>query len=229
MQNSKATGRGSDGILVEVYKACPEAKARLFHVVRLIFRNEDVPEEMAQGIVVTIFKKGSPDNMTKYRMIMLLQVATKILSCYLLKRVMSETVGFLPCSQTAYQAGRSTQDNVYVLAEKINAELELHEQCTISMIDFSAAFDSLSQIYLDQALGEAGASQETRGHARTRHQDAPADARRRKETPNDARIPQETPGDAKIRQDTQRDARTCQDTPGDARRRQDTPEDARRR
>ena len=75
---------------------------------------------------------------------------------------MIETKGYLPSTQSAYQKGKSTQNNVYVLAETINTVVELHNQCTISFIDFAAAFDSVSQIFLDQALEEAGASHKSR-------------------------------------------------------------------
>jgi hypothetical protein len=88
---------------------------------------------------------------------MLLQVTWKVLSSYLLKQVMTDVKDHLPKTQTAYQAKKSTDQNIYVLAETINSVLAAKE-CTVSFVDFSAAFDSTSQVFLTEALLEAGAS-----------------------------------------------------------------------
>ena len=96
-----------------------------------------------------IFKsKGSPNDTTQYRAIMLLQVTWKVLSSYLLKRVMTDVKNFLPKTQTAYQAEKSTDHNIFVLAETISSVLEVAKESTISFVDFSSAFDSTSQVFL---------------------------------------------------------------------------------
>ena len=125
----------------------------------MIWREEHVPARMAEGVAIMIFKnKGSSNDTSQYRAIMLLQVTWKVLSSYLLKRVMADVKDYLPKTQTAYQAKKSTDQNIYVLAEAIDSVLAVAKECTISFVDFSAAFDSTSQVFLTEALLEAGAS-----------------------------------------------------------------------
>ena len=78
---------------------------------------------------------------------MLLQVTWKVLSSYLLKRVMADVKGYLPKAQTAYQAKKSTDQNIYVLAEAINAALAVAKECTASFVDlvlYSVGLDQSS-------------------------------------------------------------------------------------
>ena len=81
----KARAPGKDGLPIEPYKACKEAKRDLFELVRYCWVEEVVPEDMASGTFVTLFKKGCKDDYSKYRMINLLPHAFKMLSCLLLK------------------------------------------------------------------------------------------------------------------------------------------------
>jgi hypothetical protein len=144
---------GEDSIPKEVLQSSPEVKADLFNIIRMIWREEHVPERMAEGVAVMIFKnKGSSNDTSQYRAIMLLQVTWKVLSSYLLKRVMADVKGYLPKAQTAYQAKKSTDQNIYVLAEAINSVLAVAKECTVSFVDFSAAFDPTSQVFLTEAL-----------------------------------------------------------------------------
>jgi hypothetical protein len=79
---------------------------------------------------------------------MLLQVTWKVLSSYLLKRVMADVKDYLPKTQIAYQAKKSTDQihqNIYVLAEAIGAVLAVAKECTVSFVDFSAEFDWASR------------------------------------------------------------------------------------
>ena len=157
LASRKATG--SDRIPIEAFRSSHAARADLYNLIRAIWRAEIVPETMAEGLVVTIFKaKGSEHDTAQYRCIMLLQSCWKILSCYLLSRVMADVKDFLPKTQTAYQKEKSTSQNIFVLAETISAVLAVSKECTLTMIDFRAAFDSTSHKFLSHALLEAGAS-----------------------------------------------------------------------
>ena len=101
---AKRRATGWDGIPVEAYRASPAAKADLFTLIRRMWREEAIPEDLATCELVTILKnKGSPDDFTKYRCIGLLTHAYKILSTLLLKRMVTEVEDFLPESQAGFR------------------------------------------------------------------------------------------------------------------------------
>ena len=150
----KATG--FDRVPAEVYKLVPFARDRLFDLVRRIWREEAVPADLPQGEFVTIFKnKGSSDDMSKYRFICLLSHAYKMLSMYLLRRLLHATGGFLPETQAGFRKKRGTRDNVYMLAAVFDKALAAQQECVVTYIDFVAAFDTVSHVFLDEAIAAA--------------------------------------------------------------------------
>ena len=119
---------------------------------------EEISENFVTGIFVTVYKnKGSPNEMDKYRLhvICLLNHAYKLLSHYLLKRIGDSMGVFLPETQAGFRKERGTRDNVFILARLIETTIKKGERCVITFIDFIAAFDSVSHLFLDEAMGEA--------------------------------------------------------------------------
>ena len=152
----KCKAVGIDGIAAEAYKASKVTRKLLYSVVKRCWREECVPEEMACGLFLTVFKnKGSSDDMSKYRFLCLLTHAYKLLSSYLLFTMLQCIGGFLPESQSGFRKHRGTRDNIYLLAALMDDVLRLEQTCVITYIDFVAAFDSCSHHFLDEAIGEA--------------------------------------------------------------------------
>ena len=86
MKCNKASG--GDGIPAEVYKHGVTALVRHLHRIFLkIWKNEEVPQELKDASIVTIFKKGSRTECGNYSGISLLSVAGKILAKVLLNRL----------------------------------------------------------------------------------------------------------------------------------------------
>ena len=154
---------GWDKVTAEAYRASPSAKEALFRLVRNIWREERLPADLAKGVFVPFFKnKGSADDMTKYRFICLLTHGFKMLSMVLLRRVEEETANFLPEYQAGFRKKRGTRDNIFVLAELFDFVVQSGSMSVTTFIDFVAAFDSVSHHFLDESLGEAGASAKSR-------------------------------------------------------------------
>ena len=93
MKNGKAPG--ADGIPVEVFKNSAVAKDLLFKFLKKVWDKENVPAELAVGVFVMLYKKGSPDDFSNYRCICLLNHAYKILSAILMRRLTTECGEFL--------------------------------------------------------------------------------------------------------------------------------------
>ena len=117
-----ATGKaaGHDGAPAEIFKHLHSCKDELFAMVRQIWREEDIPEDMVKGVFVMLFKnKGSNNDCSKYRMICLLPHAYKMVSTLLLHRLRLECEGFLAECQAGFRQHRSTQDQILILSEII--------------------------------------------------------------------------------------------------------------
>jgi len=154
---------GADGIPAEVYQLSPKARAQLYAIVKRIWREEDVPPEMVEGLFVMLYKnKGSKEDMSKYRAICLLNHGYKLISSYLLFRLLKDVEHALPESQAGFRKRRGCRDNIYILATLIDQVIKAEKSCVVTFIDFSAAFDTVSHFFLDQALEEAEASPKCR-------------------------------------------------------------------
>ena len=161
----KMRSPGRDGIPIEMYQQSPVCRELLFDLLDKMWLYELVPEDLIQGSFVTIFKQkagNSPEDMTKYRFICLLNHASKLLSVCLLKRLMKETDWFLPTHQAGFRQGRGTRDNIWILSQVMDACIDRGQEMVTVFIDFVAAFDSVSHKFLDETLAEAKASKKSR-------------------------------------------------------------------
>ena len=154
LSNCKAAGW--DGVWAEVYKASAAARNALFELVISCVRNEEVPWEMVLGEFVTIYKnKGSTEDMSMYRFICLLTHTYKLLSGWLLRRTVADIEGYLSEHRAGFRSGRGTRDAVYVISALFDEVLAAGLKCVNTFIDYTAAFDSVSHKFMDEALGVA--------------------------------------------------------------------------
>ena len=133
MANGKAPGH--DGAFADIYKKAPTCRAELYGLIRQIWKEESVPEDMVRGTFVMIYKnKGSHNDCSKYRMICLLPTAYKMLSTLLLRRMRAECEGFLDDDQAGFRRGRGCRDQIIVLSECI-AQIQEQGQARADLID----------------------------------------------------------------------------------------------
>ena len=113
MKNGKAPG--ADGIPAEVFKNSEVARNLLFAFLKKVWSKEYVPAELAVGVFVMLYKKGSADDFSNYRCICLLKHAYKILSVILMRRLTKECADFLSDWQAGFRAARGCRDNILLL------------------------------------------------------------------------------------------------------------------
>ena len=157
---SLKTGKapGWDGIPTEAYKFSEAAKKELFRICILIWDTELVPSEMLTGIFIMLYKKHSRDDFGNYRAICLLCHAYKLLSAVIARRLHIELADIFPDSQAGFRPARGTRDNVCILKWTINMILRENREAVVTFIDYKAAFDTESQLFLDNALSSANIS-----------------------------------------------------------------------
>ena len=156
MKNGKATG--PDGVPAEVYKYCDVAKEELFKFLNQVWEQEQLPEDFAQAKFVMLFKsKGSSNDPSKYRCIGLLNHSYKVLSLIMLMRLLNCSDNFLHDWQNGFRRHRGCRDNTFILRTMCHQMMMLGEKIALTFVDYSAAFDSVSHKFLDEALAEANA------------------------------------------------------------------------
>ena len=158
------TGRaaGSDEIPIEAYLASPSAKRELYEVVCLMWKSEDIPVELVRALFVMLYKKGVRDDFANYRAIGLLCHSYKVLSVLVLRRMQDALELRLPDTQAGFRKARGCRDNVLILKHLMSEVLRAGEEAVVTFIDYTAAFDSLSHRFLDEALAEANVSPKVR-------------------------------------------------------------------
>ena len=149
---------GWDVAPVELYQNSETARAELYRILRLIWDNEDIPVEMVKGIFIMFYKKKDRNCFANYRAICLLCHAYKLLSAVISRRMTHDLEDILPDSQAGFRPARGTRDNVYILKWTIKMVLREAREAVITFIDYSAAFDTESHLFLDEALRSAGIS-----------------------------------------------------------------------
>ena len=153
---------GCDNVPVEAYCGSVEATKELFRICRLMWYTELIPPELVRGMFVMLHKKGSRDDYRNYRAICLLCHSYKLMSAIVARRLMTTLEGHLPDTQAGFRPARGCRDNVCALKWFIEMILREGRQAAITFIDYSAAFDTESQMFLDEALAEAGVGAKVR-------------------------------------------------------------------
>ena len=160
LRSGKATGW--DNIPIEAYRGSCGARDELFRICRLMWTTEQIPADLVRGIFVMLYKKGQRDDFGNYRAICLLCHAYKLLSAVVARRLMDVLDGHLPDTQAGFRPARGCRDNVCALRWFIAMVLREGRHAVITFIDYSAAFDTESQLFLDSALADAGVSVKVR-------------------------------------------------------------------
>lgn len=160
MPDRKAVG--PDGVPAEAFKYSTNAKSALFEIINKMWDEEMVPTSFAKANFKMLFKKGNPDDPSKYRCLGMLNHCYKVLSRIILGRLVGKSERYLQDWQAGFRQARGCRDNSYILRVLCERMLQLGEEIAITFIDYTAAFDSVSHKFLDAALQDAGASNKVR-------------------------------------------------------------------
>lgn len=139
---------GLDGLVYEHVKyGGEELLTLLTSVLNIIRELEDVPNSMAMGLIISLYKGKKKNKLLKdsYRGITLLNVAGKILEHLMLSRMIRafQNSGVPNCLQFSYQAGKSCIHASFVLQEVINEAVENGSKVYSCFLDSAKAFDTV--------------------------------------------------------------------------------------
>ena len=100
--------------------------------------------------------------------------AYKVLSHIILARLIPHTESYLQDWQAGFRQERGCRDNSTILRTLCQRVLQLGQALTATFIDYSAAFDSCSHKFIDNALAEAGVPNKLRSMFRAVYRSAAA-------------------------------------------------------
>ena len=150
---STSRAPGLDGIPNEILKLS-RLHPVLLEMCNDVFEQCRIPKLWTQTKLVLLPKPGKDQAVPKgWRWIALMSTVAKLFNRLLLQRLRQRIDSFLLPSQATYRPGRTTIHNVAAIRLLLDeARTRQIKELHILFVDFSAAFDSVSWIALDQIL-----------------------------------------------------------------------------
>ncbi len=143
---NKLKGRkaaGGNGILPEIVKCggveCTDYLLKLFQEV---WKEEHVPVEWRNALIVPIPKKGDLTMCDNWRGISLLDVTGKVLARILQERLQTVVEDQLPDSQCGFRKGRACLDMLFC-ARQLVKTYEHNTKMFLLFVDLRKAYDSV--------------------------------------------------------------------------------------
>ena len=144
LKNSK-TG-GSDGLVGELLKYGGSGMVFLLEqLISVVWREETVPKQWREGLIVNLFKKGDREDPGNYRGIALLSVVGKVF-CKLLNNTLVQCLdegGALHEGQAGFRVNRSCMDNVYTLNKIVQGRFREDKEAYAFFLDVQKAYDTV--------------------------------------------------------------------------------------
>jgi hypothetical protein len=153
----KAAGPGN--IPAELLKTAPRKLYRL--IAQLFTRciNEHIiPKEWKTAHITPIFKHGDRKNCDNYRAISVTSTFSRLFGRFVRDLIETEYSDKEAEEQAGFRAGRSCNDNAFVLKQLIEKQLSIGKEVHLLFIDLEKAYDNIPLIKLWKALEETGIS-----------------------------------------------------------------------
>lgn len=123
LKNGKAAG--PDGIPPEALKATPTQSAEMLQpLLQKIWEEEKIPDAWKTGYLVKLPKKGDLSQCGNWRGIMLLSIASKVLTRVILERMKEALDKELRPEQAGFRQNRSCTDQIATLRIIIEQSIE---------------------------------------------------------------------------------------------------------
>ena len=164
---------GSSGVLPEMVRAsCTEDKFRvtLLELLHCAWKEERVPRDWANALLVPIPKKGDLTLCDNWRGIALLDVVGKVMARVVQGRLQQLAENVLPESQCGFRRGRGCTDLIFTVGQLIEKSNEHRAKVFLIFIDLCKAYDSIPREALWTALAKPGIPDSLLGIIRAFHQ-----------------------------------------------------------
>lgn len=155
LKNNKAVG--NDNIPSElIKKGTLQLEYEITELVKQIWKDEKIPQDWNEAIIIPILKKGDKEVCSNYRGISLLNSTYKILSIIVLDRLKPYTEELIEDYQTGFMRSKSTVDQIFSLRQLLERRYEFGKETHLMFVDFKKAFDCLHRQAIFNAMVEMG-------------------------------------------------------------------------
>ena len=142
LRNSKSPG--VDNIQAEMLKTQSNMVTRkLEEVFKIIWKNEEIPEDWQKEDIIKLPKKGDLENCNNWRGVTLLSVPSKVLGRVIIVRIRDALDNKLRKEQAGFRRGKGCMQQIFILRNIIDQCLEWNNPLFINYVDFRKAFDSI--------------------------------------------------------------------------------------
>ena len=144
LKNGKTAGL--DNIYPKVLKVDPEITAELLYpLLEKTWKEEKIPEDWEEGLIIKIPKKGDLANCSNWRGVTLLSIRSKILTRIILNRIHNTAEQHLRKEQAGFRKHRSCVDLMNTLRAILEQSIDWQAILHVTLIDFEKAFDSVKR------------------------------------------------------------------------------------
>ena len=141
---------------MDVMKLAAESPTFLGHMTlffRKIWENVEVPKYLGESMISAIYKnKGSRNDPTCWRGIMLSSILAKIWACIFVSRICEAYNRNMGEGQFGFRPGMGCQDGNYCLKRVHQWSRKVQRELYVGMIDLTAAFDWVSRDFTWEAV-----------------------------------------------------------------------------
>ena len=120
------------------------------------WRDQKVPTDWRDAIIVPIPKKGDLTSCDNWRGIALLDVVGKVLAKIIQMRLQRVAEMELPESQCEFREGRGCSDMVFMVRQLVEKAYEHKSKVFLTFVDLKKAYDSVPREGLWKALRKLG-------------------------------------------------------------------------
>ena len=148
-----------DNLHLRVLKMCAlQLSVPLAMIFKNSFETGSFPEVWLKSIMVPLFKAKSRHDPGNYRPVSLTSVCCKTMEKVLASELVQylESCGLLSDRQFGFHKYRSTEDQMLLVYSDVAALVDEHFIVDMIMLDFSKAFEIVSQTVLLQKLKSIG-------------------------------------------------------------------------
>ncbi|XP_076046084.1 uncharacterized protein LOC143028190 [Oratosquilla oratoria] len=131
-------------------------KTRLHNLILKIWTVQQVPKDLKDAVIITLFKKGDRKLCGNYRGISLLSIAGKIFARILLSRLQEMAERILPESQCGFRASRGTTDMIFCARQLQEKSREQQNPLFIFFYDMERAFNRVPRAAMWRVLKRFG-------------------------------------------------------------------------
>lgn len=151
LKNKKSPG--IDNISPELLKIDATTSAHLLTpIINQFWCTELLPEEISEGVIINLPKKGDLTARTNWRGITLLSMINKVIAHIINKRLSTSLLPELRKEQAGFRAHKSCVDHINSLRVIIEQSVEWRSPLYLTFIDFEKAFDTLNHSAIWSAL-----------------------------------------------------------------------------